>query len=212
MRKPTLYLYAGVVSAGLLLSACASLRSTPRQENKNVPAAFAGNTTDTTNGATMNWRSYFTDKNLAELIDTALKNNQELNITIQEIEISRNEIRARKGEYLPFVSAQGAAGLEKVGRYTRNGAVEATTDIKPGQEFPEPLTDFMFGAVARWEVDIWSKLHNAKRAAVSRYLGTVEGKNFMVTNLIAEIANSYYELLALDNQLSILQQNIDIQT
>jgi NodT family efflux transporter outer membrane factor (OMF) lipoprotein len=40
----------------------------------------------------------------------------------------------------------------------------------------------------------------------------VEGRNFQITNLIAEIANSYYELMALDNQLNIIQQNIAIQT
>jgi NodT family efflux transporter outer membrane factor (OMF) lipoprotein len=60
-------------------------------------------------------------------------------------------------------------------------------------------------------LDIWKKLRNAKKAAMMRYLGTVEGKNFMVTHLVAEIANSYYELMALDNQLSILQDNIAIQ-
>lgn len=46
---------------------------------------------------------------------------------------------------------------------------------------------------------------------MTRYLASIEGKNFMVTNLISEIANSYYELLALDNQLAIVQQNIEIQ-
>ncbi|MDR6193768.1 NodT family efflux transporter outer membrane factor (OMF) lipoprotein [Siphonobacter sp. BAB-5404] len=51
-----------------------------------------------------------------------------------------------------------------------------------------------------------------KKAAVNRYLATVEGKNFVITSLVAEIANSYFELLALDNQLAILKQNIDIQT
>ena len=50
-----------------------------------------------------------------------------------------------------------------------------------------------------------------KRRRVSRYLSTIEGKNFMVTHLVAEIANSYYELMALDNQLDIVKQNIDIQ-
>ena len=77
---------------------------------------------------------------------------------------------------------------------------------------PEPLQDYAVGAYATWEIDIWNKLHNAKKAAVSRYLSSVEGKNFTVTNMIAEIANSYYELLALDNQLAIVKQNIDIQT
>jgi NodT family efflux transporter outer membrane factor (OMF) lipoprotein len=135
-----------------------------------------------------------------------------LNITLQEIEIARNEIRARKGEYLPFVGVGGSAGFDKSGRYTSKGSSEATTEIKPGTETPDPLSDYMVGAFATWEIDIWSKLHNAKKAAVSRFLSTVEGKNFMVTNLIAEIANAYYELLALDNQLAIVKQNIEIQS
>jgi NodT family efflux transporter outer membrane factor (OMF) lipoprotein len=60
-------------------------------------------------------------------------------------------------------------------------------------------------------VDIWKKLRTAKKAAITRYLSSVEGKNFVLTNLIAEVANSYYELLALDNQLAIVKQNIDLQ-
>jgi NodT family efflux transporter outer membrane factor (OMF) lipoprotein len=149
---------------------------------------------------------------LNALVDTALKNNQELNITLQELVISQNEIRARTGEYLPFVGVKAGAGVDKVARYTNIGAMEATTDIKPGREMPEPLPDYLLAAQARWEVDIWHKLHNAKKAAINRYLSTREGRNFVITNLIAEIANSYYELLALDNQLAIVQQNIDIQS
>ncbi|RYZ51857.1 MAG: TolC family protein, partial [Sphingobacteriales bacterium] len=68
------------------------------------------------------------------------------------------------------------------------------------------------GAFATWEVDIWRKLRNARQSAVHRYLASVEGRNFAVTNLVAEIASSYYELLALDNQLDILRQNIGIQS
>jgi NodT family efflux transporter outer membrane factor (OMF) lipoprotein len=131
---------------------------------------------------------------------------------MQEIEISRNEVRARKGEYLPFVGIKGGAGVDKAARYTNKGALEANTQIVPGEERPEPLQDYLIGAYANWELDIWKKLRNAKKAAVARYLSTVEGKNFMVTNLVAEIANSYYELLALDNQLDIVKKNIEIQT
>jgi len=135
-----------------------------------------------------------------------------LNITMQEIEIARNEVQERKGEYLPFVGVGGGLGVDKVGRYTRNGALEANNEIMHGKEFPEPLGDFMLGAYATWEVDVWHKLRNAKKGAYTRYLASVDGRNFMVTNLIAEIANSYYELLALDNQLAIVKQNIEIQS
>src|SRR5690606_25832420 len=134
------------------------------------------------------------------------------NITLQEIEISKNEIRSRKGEYLPFVDFGTGAGMEKEGRYTRHGAVDEQLEIKPGTAFPEPLTDYMFGAYASWEIDVWKKLRNAKKSAISNYLASVEGKNFMVTNLISEIADAYYELMALDNLLDIIEKNIELQT
>ena len=76
---------------------------------------------------------------------------------------------------------------------------------------PENLQDYKVAAYAHWEIDIWKKLRNSKKAAVSRYLATVEGKNFVVTNLVAEIADSYYELLSLDSQLAIVRQNIELQ-
>jgi multidrug efflux system outer membrane protein len=153
----------------------------------------------------------FTDKNLAALIDTALKNNQELKITLQEIEIAKNEIRLRQAPLMPTVGARAGMGVEKVGRYTSQGAGDATTEIKPGVETPDPLGDFNLSLFANWEVDIWKKLRNAKKAAITRYMSTVEGRNFVVTNLVAEIANSYYELLAFDNQLLIVRQNIELQ-
>ncbi|WP_276090846.1 TolC family protein [Pedobacter sp. JY14-1] len=181
-----------------------------RTENKSVPSAYSNNA-DTTNMAAMQWRNYFTDKNLISLIDTAIKNNQELQITLQEIEIARNEIRMRKGDILPAVGVRAGVGVEKVGRYTSQGAGDASTDIIPGKEVPDPLMDYGASLYANWEVDIWKKLHNAKKAAVTRYLSTVEGKNFVLTNLIAEVANSYYELLALDNQLAVVRQNIELQ-
>lgn len=166
---------------------------------------------DSTNSATLRWKDFFTDTNLQNLIDTALQNNQELLITLQEIEIAKNETRIKKGLLLPTVGLRAGSGVEKVGRYTSQGAGDASTEITPGKEMPDPLTDFIVGAYANWEVDIWHKLHNAKKAALTRYLATVEGKNFVLTNLVAEVANSYYELQALDNQLLIVQQNIAIQ-
>lgn len=196
----------------LLYSACKLPAVLEKNADKNVPANYNSSSQDTTNSAKVEWKDYFTDPYLNALIDTALKNNQELNITLQEIAISRNEIRVKKGKYLPYVNIRGAGGVDKVSRYTNIGAMEATTDIEPGKAMPDPLQDYLIGAYATWEIDIWKKLRNAKKAAVSRYLSTVDGKNFVVTSLISEVANSYYELLALDNQLKIVEQNIAIQT
>lgn len=211
MYRNRIYKYIVVACISLVYTACKVPYLGRKTENKTVPVSY-NNSQDTVNAAQIKWQDFFTDPYLDALIDTALKNNQELNITLQEIQVSKNEIRARKGEYLPFIGLKGGAGVDKVARYTNIGAMEANTDIAPGKEMPEPLPDYMLAAQATWEVDIWHKLRNAKKAAVSRYLSTVEGKNFMVTNLISEIATSYYELLALDNQLDIVQKNIKIQS
>lgn len=204
--------WAGIACLGLVIVSCKNLQLTTRIENPRLPSGY-GIGTDTLNSGKVQWRNFFKDPNLIALIDTALRNNQELNITLQEIEMSRNEIMARKGEYMPFVGAGTGAGVEKVGRYTSQGANDALTPIAPKRSnTPEYLPDLLLGLQSSWEVDIWHKLRNAREAAIKNYLATVEGKNFMVTQLISEIAENYYELLALDNQLEIVQQNIDIQS
>lgn len=165
---------------------------------------------DTTKAENILWRNYFSDSNLASLIDEALKNNQELNMMLHEIEISRNEIMARKGEYQPFGFLTAGLGGEKSGHYTWNGVSEEDAKTRT-DKLPKYIGEQSLLGTFSWEIDVWKKLHNAKDAAVKRYLSGIEGRNFVVTNLIAEIANSYYELIVLDNQLEIVQQNIALQ-
>lgn len=210
LRKYKLIVIAGAALFALVQTGCKAPALVQQPAQKTIPVAF-DNATDTINSATIKWQNFFTDKNLVNLIDTALKNNQELLITLQEIEIARNDIRVRQGKLLPLVTAGGGIGIDKVGRYTSTGAGDASTEIKPGKEVPEWLPDFKVGLQANWEVDIWNKLHNEKKEAVMQYLATVEGKNFVITNLVAEIANDYYELLAIDNQLDIVRQTINLQ-
>lgn len=211
MKRKMIYKRCALICLSALLSGCITPQKTVKTENRSVPLIYSAST-DSTNIVKVNWKEYFNDENLIALIDTALKKNQELNITLQEIQISRNEIRARKGEYLPFVGVRAGAGVEKAGKFTRFGAVDENIEITPGTAFPQPFTNYLAELYASWEVDIWKKLRNAKKAALVRYLGTVQGKNFMVTNLISEIANSYYELMALDNLLDIIEKNVAIQT
>lgn len=195
-----------------LYQACIKPNILPRAERSAVPASF-NSSQDTANAATINWRTFFNDPNLTALIDTALKNNQELNITMQEINVLQNEARIRKGEYLPSVGVGIGGDVEKSSRYTTQGAVEENpqNEIAPGKKIPSPLGNMFVGVKGTWEVDIWKKLRNARQSAINKYLSGIEGKNFMVTHLVGEIATSYYELLALDTQLKILTDNIDIQ-
>lgn len=215
MKKPVyarLRLLALAISTSCLLQACAIPQVTNRQPDSTLPAQFTASVpASEANAADMNWASFFDDPSLSALIGTALDNNKEAQVLLQRIAMARNEVQARRGEYLPSVGVGVGAEVEKVGEFTRNGAVEHELDIRHGEEFPEPLANLEAGLYASWEVDVWQKLRKATQAAMFEYLASVEGRNFLVTNLVAEVANDYYELMALDNQLANLDSNIAIQ-
>ncbi|WP_284460910.1 TolC family protein [Chryseobacterium sp.] len=203
------------IALSLVLASCKAPMATVIKDEvkENIPQNFNQEEQQdaNNNSGTTPWRQFFTDPNLVNLIEISLKNNQELLITLQEIEIAKSGVLAKKGKLSPTVSAGIGAGLKKAGRYTSEGAGDATTEIEPGREMPDPLGNFEGGLMANWEIDIWKKLRTEKESAVAHYLSTVEGKNFVLSNLIEEVADSYYELLALDNQLDIIQQYIKLQ-
>ena len=206
-----------IVLCSVLLASCASVlkQHPPREPNTATPASYDTETTPQTAAppdtpappgtGQQSWKPFFDDPQLDALIDNAFTNNQELNMRLQEIIVSQTEVMARQGEYLPFVGAAAGAGFEKVGKETSQGASDEALEL------PEPLAHYRLGFAASWEVDVWKRLRNAAKAANFRYLSTVEGRNFIATQVVAEIASSYYELMALDNQLEVLRSNIAIQ-
>jgi len=181
----------------------------PRDPHKEVPASFgAASTSDApaqpASAKPATWRDFFDSAELRALIEAALQKNQELNIQLQEIIIAQNEVSARQGNYLPKVGIGVGAGVERVGKTTSQGVSDESHDV------PQNLGDFSFGLWGSWEIDVWGKLRNAMKSADLRYLASIEGRNFMVTQIVAEIARSYFELIALDNQLDVLKRNVAI--
>lgn len=176
-----------------------------------LPADFSGVTTPD-NMALVGIQEFFTDDNLAELLTLRLAQNQELKIRNQEIWIANNEILSRRGAYLPFLSLGARGGFDRTSRFTPLGAAEDQLTYPGGGVFPDPLPRVGLGANLFWEIDIWRRLRNARDAAIQRYLEAVERRNFLVTQLVAETAENYYELLSLDKRLEYLEQMIELQT
>jgi multidrug efflux system outer membrane protein len=210
MKNKTFQLMALSV-LGLMLQACGTPELIIKKEDTHLPVAYKPGVSEKTNTASIKWKDFFDDPNLISLLDIAVVNNKEINIMMQRISVAQNEIQARRGQYLPFVNIGAGAGGDRTGEFTRKGAVEAGLPLANGQAFPTYFGDYHFGLFSTWELDVWKKLRNAKQVAVLEYMASKEGKNFLVTNLVAEVAHSYYELLSLDNQLTNLEQNINIQ-
>jgi len=211
---------ASVLAALLLLSSC-GIQKEKELALQEPPAHFVAKNqndtliTDTASMATVSWREFFKDDYLIQLIDTALKRNSDMQEALYRIEIARANMRLGKNALFPSIDAVAEAGLRKFGFYTMDGIGNYDTNLsdnlKADEKLPDPLPDYFLGLRASWEIDVWGKLKHKKKAALARFLASYEGKKLVQTQLVAEIASAYFELLTLDNELTILEKNITLQ-
>lgn len=194
-----------------LISGCSAVKPTQLPVAIDLPESVDGRTGNMQSVFT----TFFNDDKLKALIDTALSNNFDLQQALQRIEISAANTRIVNAGRLPQVSAVIGAGVERFGRYTLDGVGNFDTNLSPNidkdRRIPEPTGDFFLGFRSSWEIDIWGKLKDRRRAAHARYLASRKGRQWLQTQLVADIARHYYELLALDDQQEILARNIALQ-
>lgn len=181
-----------------------------RTNSNDPPGVAEGDPTE--NSSRMSVEEFFHDPVLSSLIDQAIFGNRELKILNEEVQIARNEIQRRRGAYLPFVTYGAKVGVERNSLYTPLGAAEDQLLYPPGKHFPDPVPDFLLDLNLFWQVDIWRELRNARDAAIQRYIAACEKRNYFVTQLIAEVAEKYYDLMALDKRLENLNQTIVLQS
>jgi multidrug efflux system outer membrane protein len=209
--KNKIYYPLAISFLAVTINGCASLDTNLSIPEKAIPASFQNQKNTATTIADINWRQYFTDPLLVTLIDTAVAGNLDLQMALQRIEVSRSSVKLANGALLPKVDLTIGGGVQKFGLYTMDGAGNASTEITPGQIVPENLTDLFLGLQASWEVDVWGKLRSQRKAAIEGYLSSIEGTHFVISNLVADVAVNYNELLALDNELDIIRQTIQKQ-
>lgn len=201
------YIVSGL---SILLFSCKTPKVVENKIAKTIPTNYT-DTKDSKNSAQTNWKQFFTDPALVELIDAAVKNNLDMSVALQRIEVARSGFKSVRGALFPNLNGNVYFWQRKFGYYTMDDAGNRTTEMEPGIIVPTHLPDYFVGLQTSWEIDVWGKLRNKKKAAFARYLSSVEGKNAVLTNLIADVANNYYSLLAMDNQLEIVRESIKLQ-
>lgn len=144
----------------------------------------------------------FSDTVLQNLIQVGLQENLDLKTAIQRIAEAEATLQQRRAEFLPSLSGtaqvtrakQSAAGLNFPPEFANTFNLKTTT--------------YQMALNTSWEADIWGKFGSAKRSALATFLQTEAAKRAIQTQLIANIANNYYNLLALDMQLAITEQTL----
>lgn len=211
MTKTNKMLYLAVGLTTLLCTgACKTPQATTLPKD-TLKASLASMSRDSSVTVSPAWRDFFQDSVLRSLIDTALQNNHDLKITLQELAIAKSAITAKQGALLPSISANVGAGISKVGRYTAEGAGNVGTELTPGRKIPTVIPDLAPTLQIDWTVDLWGKLNSDKKSAVERYLASEAGQRAVKSQLVADVAENYYVLLALDYKLLVMQQYIALQ-
>ena len=213
--KPSYYRLAGFATLILLVSACYNLKPTAAKNLNNAPNQF-GDLQAVSNDSLYNLNTFFNDPKLRAIIDEAMQNNYDVLIALQRLNIAQSQIIGFRGNLFPKLDLQVSSGMRRFGKYTMDGVgnydTQFSPNITPDQVIPEHLPDYYAGAWMTWEADIWGKLRNRKKAAVERYLASVEGRKWVMTMLVEDIALTYYDLIAKDLELEMLRETIDLQT
>jgi NodT family efflux transporter outer membrane factor (OMF) lipoprotein len=193
--------------AGLLLPAC-KIQPAAKVELPVLPV-------DSTQSALPKTEEWFATPVLRQLIDTALRNNPDYLGNLAALQLARADLYARKKGLLPGVEVFAGAGLRRFGEYTMDGVGNFDTNfspnIRPDQKMSNPLPDLQLAARVSWELDLWGKLRQMRRAAAKRYLATEAGLHWQRTLLVSEVAATYYELRALHEIQRIVKRNADLQ-
>ncbi len=159
---------------------------------------------DTTSIADVEWKNFFTEKDIIELIDSAVARNNDLQIATKNIEIAQYRFTQSKWGNVPQVNLNVSAS-------TSNPSDNSFTGKNLGQALGQNhIDDYSAGATLSWEADIWGKIRNQKKGAYAGYLQSEEVKKALQTTIVANVSKGYYNLLMLDAQLEIAKQNFKL--
>ncbi|GAB3528481.1 TolC family protein [Pontibacter brevis] len=170
-----------------------------------TPDTFIGNTVDSTSLGDVSWKTFFNDKYLVGLIDTALRNNPDQLAAIQRIEMARANYNIASGAMLPSLDARFRARSGNIYNNLLSGTIYGDRNTVTQTQ------NHFLGLQSTWEIDLWGRLKNRKKAAYARFIASEKGQHLLTTTLVAEIARLYYELLGLDNELEAIEKNIELQ-
>jgi NodT family efflux transporter outer membrane factor (OMF) lipoprotein len=194
--------YIGFVLLVLLVSSC-KVGQNYQRPSVALPNQFrSAVTTDSATVARVRWRDFFQNAELQQLISTALADNFDLQVAIKRVEESRAYVRQTRYALLPSVNAQIAASTITPSKNSLNGlSLENFLGTRH-------LEDFSANVGVSWEADIWGKIRRQNEATRATYLQTEEAAKAVRTNLVANVANGYFNLLLLDAQLDIAKRNL----
>ncbi|MBC5862952.1 efflux transporter outer membrane subunit [Flavobacterium turcicum] len=154
--------------------------------------------TDTISLADVAWKNVFTDPILQQYIQKGLENNLDIKIAMQNIAAAEATMKQGKAGFYPTFSTSADWTHQELSRNSQFGALlrDRSTD------------QYQLTGNLSWEADIWGKIRSNKRAANASFLQSTAANQAVKTQLIANIAATYYQLMAIDAQIKLAEKTL----
>jgi len=195
-------MHRAAVALALAASAC-TVGPNYKRPVVNLPDAYRGSAPPAATAADQpsigdqEWWQLFQDEQLQELIRTALRQNFDVRIAAARVAEARAQLGITRADQFPQLDASALAERERV---------SASPVPFPLQEYERNV--FQVGGSASWEVDFWGRFRRATEAARATLAATEWGRRAVVTSLVAQVAEAYFRLRAIDFNLDIARQTL----
>lgn len=197
--KNKIYKISLLVLAAVVMQSCFVAKKYERPEMKTEDLYRTEVVaTDSTSLANVSWDRIFTDPILQGYIKKGLQNNLDIRIAMQNIVAAEATMKQGKAGYFPTLSGNADWTHQQLSKNSQLGAFlqDRSTD------------QYQLTGTLSWEADIWGKIRSNKRAANAAYLQTIAANQAVKTQLIANIASTYYQLLSVDAQIKLAEETL----
>ncbi len=154
--------------------------------------------------ADISWKDFFKETSLIKLIDSAIVRNNDLQIAQKNIEAAQWQLKQAKWNNSPELNLQLTGTSTRFSDNSLNG-LSTTTFL--GKHH---INDYNASVGLSWEADIWKKIKNQKKEALTGYLQSEEAKKALQTVIVANVSKGFYNLLMMDAQLEIARKNLTL--
>ena len=186
--------YISIITLSVyLLSSCGVAVRMCKDPQLNMPSEIVEGELDSLTIADLKWWEFYGDEILCKFISHALENNKDILVAASKVQQLRELNRMSRASFYPKIGASAMADYE-IENYTDKGR----TDV--------PQFDLKMNL--NWEIDLWGNIRWATRKSSAEYLASVEAERAMRITVIAEVATTYYQLLALENELLIVNRTL----
>ena len=185
---------AALIMAGGLGVSCSPAKHCAAPQ-LDLPETFVASAqTDTLTWADVEWWKIYPDTTLHSLIKQALEYNKDMLAAAERLREMEYRYKIQRSQLWPSISASVYGENE----YTNYSGKEPAND---------PVASVL-GSFS-WEIDLWGNLRWASREKLAEYFASVEAQRALKISLIAEVANAYFDLQALDNELLIVRRTLE---